>query len=90
VARSEGRGAVAPRHASSHPARSRSGLNRLPGRIESAVFTGALLCYTVDVNGARLTDDLYDPRHAQVFHPGDAVTPALPDDLHVLPEFGVS
>jgi len=65
-----------------------AGPNRLAGRIERTTYTGALLRCTVDVAGTRLTVDLYDPRHARAFRPGDTVTLALPDDPHILPESG--
>jgi spermidine/putrescine ABC transporter ATP-binding subunit len=71
-----------------HPGPDGTGPNRVTGRIESATYTGALLRYTVDVSGTRLTVDLYDPRHARAFLPGDAVTLALPDDPHILPQSG--
>ena len=63
-----------------------AGTNRLPGTIENAMYTGALIRYTVNVNGTRLTVDLTDPRHTPTFHPGDRVTMILPDDPHLLPE----
>ncbi len=59
---------------------------RLPGTIESAVYTGALIRYTVNVAGARLALDLSDPRHTPAFDVGDRVTVILPDDPHLLPE----
>jgi len=62
------------------------GPNRLPGTIEHAMYTGALIRYTVNVKGTRLTVDLTDPRHTPAFHPGDRVTVILPDDPHLLPE----
>jgi ABC-type Fe3+/spermidine/putrescine transport system ATPase subunit len=71
-----------------HPRPDGTGPNRVTGRIETATYTGALLRYTVDVSGTRLTVDLYDPRHAPAFRPGDAVTQALPDDPHILPQSG--
>jgi ABC-type Fe3+/spermidine/putrescine transport system ATPase subunit len=67
-----------PEHAS-------GGANRVPARIESAVYTGALIRYTVAAAGIRLAVDLSDPRHAPGFHAGDAVTIVLPDDPHLLP-----
>ena len=60
----------------------------MTGRIESTICTGALLRYTVDVSGTRLTVDLYDPRHARAFQPGGALTLALPEDPHILPQSG--
>jgi hypothetical protein len=60
----------------------------LASRIESAICTGALLRYTVDVSGTRLTEDLFDSRHAWAFQPGDAVNLALPDDPHILLQSG--
>ena len=63
-----------------------AGPNRLPGTIESAMYTGALIRYTVSVGDVRLTVDLSDPRHTPAFQPGDRVTVILPDDPHLLPE----
>jgi spermidine/putrescine ABC transporter ATP-binding subunit len=63
-----------------------AGPNRLPGTIESAVYTGAIVRYTVDVGGTRLAVDLSDPRHTPAFVTGDRVTVILPDDPHLLPE----
>ncbi|HYL79476.1 MAG TPA: ABC transporter ATP-binding protein [Candidatus Acidoferrum sp.] len=62
-----------------------SGPNRLPGRIENAMYTGALVRYTVRVGDTRLTVDLADPRHTPALQPGDRVTVILPDDPHLLP-----
>jgi ABC-type Fe3+/spermidine/putrescine transport system ATPase subunit len=60
--------------------------NRLPGRIEAAMYTGALTRYTVGVGTTRLTVDQADPRHSAHFRAGDAVTVILPDDPHILPD----
>jgi ABC-type Fe3+/spermidine/putrescine transport system ATPase subunit len=79
---------VRPESIRLHPGADGAGPNRLAGRIETTTYTGALLRYTVEVAGTRLTVDLYDPRHARAFQPGDAVTLALPDDPHILPESG--
>jgi ABC-type Fe3+/spermidine/putrescine transport system ATPase subunit len=61
------------------------GPNRVPARIASAVYTGALIRYTVEAQGIRLTVDLSDPRHTRGFHAGDRVAVILPDDPHLLP-----
>ncbi|MFB3816438.1 MAG: ABC transporter ATP-binding protein [Candidatus Methylomirabilales bacterium] len=61
------------------------GPNRVPGRIESATYTGAVIRYTVEAKGLRLAVDLSDPRHAPRFQAGDPVTLILPDDPHLLP-----
>ncbi|HSB80433.1 MAG TPA: ABC transporter ATP-binding protein [Candidatus Methylomirabilis sp.] len=62
------------------------GPNRLPGTIESAVYTGSLVRYTVNVGGTRLAVDLSDPRHTPAFVAGDRVTVILPEDPHLLSE----
>lgn len=62
-----------------------SGPNRLPGWIEDAIYTGALVRYSVRVGNTRLTVDLSDPRHTPLLQPGDRVTVILPDDPHLLP-----
>jgi ABC-type Fe3+/spermidine/putrescine transport system ATPase subunit len=67
------------------PRRETGGANRVPARIEGAVYTGALIRYTVEAEGIRLAVDLSDPRHAPGFGAGDAVTIILPDDPHLLP-----
>ena len=61
------------------------GPNRMLGRIESAMYTGALIRYSVGVRGTRLTVDLYDPRHTATFREGDQVILTLPEDPHLLP-----
>ncbi len=59
--------------------------NRLQGRIESAMYTGALIRYLVGVREIRLTVDLFDPRHTATFREGDQVALILPEDPHILP-----
>jgi ABC-type Fe3+/spermidine/putrescine transport system ATPase subunit len=61
------------------------GPNRMRGKIESAMYTGALIRYSVGVGETRLTADLFDPRHTAIFHEGDQVTLILPEDPHLLP-----
>jgi ABC-type Fe3+/spermidine/putrescine transport system ATPase subunit len=68
------------------PAQSAAGAaNRVSARIQSAVYTGALIRYTVEAQGVQLAVHLADPRHAPGFQSGDAVTLTFPDDPHVLP-----
>jgi ABC-type Fe3+/spermidine/putrescine transport system ATPase subunit len=62
-----------------------AGPNRLRGRIEAAMYAGALIRYTVGVGSLSLTVDQADPRHSAAFREGDAVTVLLPDDPHILP-----
>jgi ABC-type Fe3+/spermidine/putrescine transport system ATPase subunit len=62
-----------------------SGENRVPGRIASAVYSGAVTRYTVEAAGVALVVDLPDPRHAPGLQPGDTVTLVLPTDPHLLP-----
>ncbi len=62
-----------------------TGPNRVLGRIESTMYTGALIRYSVGIGATRLTVDLYDPRHTAVFREGDQVTLILPEDPHLLP-----
>jgi len=62
-----------------------AGPNRVQGRIESTMYTGALIRYSVGVGATRLAVDLYDPRHSATFHEGDPVTLILPEDPHLLP-----
>jgi len=62
-----------------------TGPNRVVGRIENAMYTGALIRYSVGVGESRLTVDLYDPRHTAMFREGDQVTLTLPEDPHLLP-----
>jgi len=59
--------------------------NRLQGRIESVMYTGALIRYSVGVDGSRLTVELHDPRHTATYRVGDQVTLILPEDPHLLP-----
>jgi ABC-type Fe3+/spermidine/putrescine transport system ATPase subunit len=68
-----------------HPDANGSKPNRLAGRIEAAMYTGALIRYTVGVGAARLTVDQADPRHSARFRTGDSVAVILPDDPHILP-----
>jgi ABC-type Fe3+/spermidine/putrescine transport system ATPase subunit len=62
-----------------------AGPNRVRGRIESSMYTGALIRYSVGVGATRLTVDLYDPRHTAIFREGDQVVLILPEDPHLLP-----
>ena len=62
-----------------------TGPNRVLGKIESAMYTGALIRYSVGVNGTRFTVDLSDPRHTARFREGDEVALVLPEDPHLLP-----
>lgn len=62
-----------------------AGPNRVLGKVETAMYTGALIRYAVDVGGIPFTADLYDPRHTPTFEQGDRVTLVLPHDAHVLP-----
>jgi ABC-type Fe3+/spermidine/putrescine transport system ATPase subunit len=68
-----------------HPPNDGTGGNALPGRVQQAVYTGALIRYTVEVGGIPLTVDCADPSHTPAFRRGDAVTVVLPDDPHLLP-----
>ncbi|MBI4198943.1 MAG: ABC transporter ATP-binding protein [Chloroflexi bacterium] len=61
-----------------------AGPNRVLGKVESAMYTGALVRYGVDAGGSGLTVDLPDPRHARTYGEGDRVTLILPPDAHVL------
>jgi len=67
------------------PAEAAGGVNQIPGRIRGAIYTGALIRYTVETQGIHLAVDLSDPRHAPRFQAGEPVTLVLPDDPHVLP-----
>jgi ABC-type Fe3+/spermidine/putrescine transport system ATPase subunit len=62
-----------------------AGSNRVQGTIEGAMYTGALIRYSVGVGTTRLTVDLFDPRHTATFREGDRVTLILPEDPHLLP-----
>jgi spermidine/putrescine ABC transporter ATP-binding subunit len=59
--------------------------NRLLGTITHAMYTGALIRYTVTVGDMPLTVDLSDPRHTPAFQRGDRVSLRLPSDPHLLP-----
>jgi ABC-type Fe3+/spermidine/putrescine transport system ATPase subunit len=59
--------------------------NRLTGTVAQAVYTGALVRYTVAVGDTALTVDLSDPRHTPAFRRGDRVSVRLPHDPHLLP-----
>ena len=58
--------------------------NRLTGTVAQAVYTGALVRYTVTVGDIPLTVDLSDPRHTPAFRRGDRVSVRLPNDPHLL------
>jgi ABC-type Fe3+/spermidine/putrescine transport system ATPase subunit len=60
--------------------------NRLLGTITHAMYTGALIRYTVKVGDTPLTVDLSDPRHTPAFRRGDRVSLRLPSDPHLLPQ----
>ena len=60
------------------------GPNQFRGKIESAMYTGALIRYSVGVGETRLTVDLFDPRHTAIFREGDQVKLILPEDPHLL------
>jgi ABC-type Fe3+/spermidine/putrescine transport system ATPase subunit len=62
-----------------------AGPNTVLGKVESAMYTGALVRYGVDVGGVRLVASLYDPRHAPRYREGDRVALLLPPDVHLLP-----
>jgi ABC-type Fe3+/spermidine/putrescine transport system ATPase subunit len=62
-----------------------AGSNRVLGRVESAMYTGALIRYSVGVGATRLMVDLFDPRHTATFREGDRVMLILPEDPHLLP-----
>jgi putative spermidine/putrescine transport system ATP-binding protein len=64
------------------------GPNRMRGKIESAMYTGALIRYSVGVGETRLAVDLFDPRHTAIFREGDRVMLVLPEDPHLL--FGMN
>ncbi len=68
------------------PADTRPEPNRLLGTITHAMYTGALIRYTVQVGDTPLTVDLSDPRHTPAFHRGDRVSLQLPSDPHLLPQ----
>ena len=59
--------------------------NRLLGTIAHAMYTGAVIRYTVEVGDTLLRVDLSDPRHRPAFHRGDRVSLRLPGDPHLLP-----
>jgi ABC-type Fe3+/spermidine/putrescine transport system ATPase subunit len=67
------------------PPVNRMSSNQMLGKIESAMYTGAHIRYSVGVGETRLTVDLFDPRHTAIFREGDPVMLILPEDPHLLP-----